>query len=158
MWERLDLFEVGIPHLSDQITSKVVLTTRSKRVCHDMEVDKRLKVECLTSVEAFSLFCDKVGKSTLNSHPDIKRLAKIVVEECHGLPLALIVIGRSMASRITPRDWEQAIQVLKSYPAKFAGMEDQVFPILKFSYDHLDNDTIKSCFLYCLIFPEDHDI
>ena len=48
--------------------------------------------------------------------------------------------------------------MLKSYPAEFSGMGDQVFPILKFSYDHLDNDTIKSCFLYCSIFPEDHKI
>ncbi|RVX17248.1 putative disease resistance protein [Vitis vinifera] len=158
MWERLDLFEVGIPHLGDQTKSKVVLTTRSERVCDEMEVHKRMRVKCLTPDEAFSLFRDKVGENILNSHPEIKRLAKIVVEECKGLPLALIVIGRSMASRKTPREWEQAIQVLKSYPAEFSGMGDQVFPILKFSYDHLDNDTIKSCFLYCSTFPEDHEI
>ncbi|KAJ9692227.1 hypothetical protein PVL29_011343 [Vitis rotundifolia] len=158
MWERLDLLEVGIPHLSYQTKSKVVLTARSERVCDEMEVHKRMKVECLRPDEAFSLFRDKVGENILNSHPDIKRLAKIVVEECKGLPLALIVIGRAMASRKTPREWEQAIQVLKSYPAEFSGMGDQVFPILKFSYDHLDNDTIKSCFLYCSIFPEDHTI
>ncbi|KAJ9692230.1 hypothetical protein PVL29_011345 [Vitis rotundifolia] len=129
MWERLDLLEVGIPHLSDQTKSRVVLTTRSERVCDEMEVHERMRVECLTPGEAFSLFCDKVGENILNSHPDIKRLAKIVVEE-----------------------------LLKSYPAEFSGMGDQVFPILKFSYDHLDNDTIKSCFLYCSIFPEDHII
>ncbi|XP_034696450.1 probable disease resistance protein At5g43730 [Vitis riparia] len=158
MWERLNLLEVGIPNLSNQTKSKVVLTTRSERVCDEMEVHKRMKVECLTRDEAFSLFRDKVGENILNSHPDIKRLAKIVVQECKGLPLALIVIGRAMASRKTPRKWEQAIQVLKSYPAKFSGMGDQVFPILKFSYDHLDNDTTKSCFLYCSIFPEDHEI
>ena len=158
MWDRLNLLEVGIPDLSDQTKSKVVLTTRSERVCDEMEVHKRMKVECLTRDEAFSLFRDKVGENILNSHPDIKRLAKIVVEECKGLPLALIVIGRAMASRKTPQEWEQAIQVLKSYPAKFSGMGDQVFPILKFSYDHLDNDTTKSCFLYCSLFPEDHKI
>ena len=157
MWERLDLLDMGIPHLNDQTKSKVVLTTRSERVCNDMEVDKSLKVECLTPNEAFSLFCDKVG-DLVNSHPDIRRLAKIVVEECRGLPLAIVVIGRSMASRKMPRDWEQAIQVLKSYPAEFSGMGDQVFPILKFSFDNLDNDTIKSCFLYCSLFPEDHNI
>ena len=74
-----------------------------------MEVHERMRVGCLTPGEAFSLFCDKVGENILNSHPDIKRLAKIVVEECKGLPLALIVIGRSMASRKTPREWEQAL-------------------------------------------------
>ena len=31
-------------------------------------------------------------------------------------------------------------------------------PILKFSYDSLSDDTVKKCFLYCCIFPEDHDI
>ena len=67
-------------------------------------------------------------------------------------------MGRSVASRKTPREWEQAIQVLKSYPAKFSGMGDQVFPIMKFSYDCLDDDTIKSCFLYCSIFPKNHKI
>ncbi|KAL6334955.1 hypothetical protein AAG906_023760 [Vitis piasezkii] len=169
MWERLDLLEVGIPDLSDQTKSRVVLTTRSERVCDEMEVHKRMRVECLTPDEAFSLFCDKVGENILNSHPDIKRLAKIVVEECKGLPLALIIMGRSMASRKTPREWEQAIQVLKSYPAKFSGMGDQLpsrvfrygrscISILKFSYDHLDNPIIKSCFLYCSLFPEDHEI
>ncbi|XP_034696472.1 disease resistance protein RFL1-like [Vitis riparia] len=121
MWERLDLLEVGIPHLSDQTKSKVVLTTRSEQVCNEMEVHKRMRVECLTQDEAFSLFCDKVGENILNSHPDIKRLAKTVVDECKGLPLALIVIGRSMASRKTPREWEQAIQMLKSYQEKFSG-------------------------------------
>ncbi|KAJ9707588.1 hypothetical protein PVL29_002564 [Vitis rotundifolia] len=158
MWERLDLLEVGIPDLSDQTKSRVVLTTRSERVCDEMEVHKRMRVECLTPDEAFSLFRDKVGENILNSHPDIKRFANIVVNKCKGLPLALITIGRSMANRKTPREWEQAIQVLKSYPAEFSGMGNQVFPILKFSYDHLDNDTIKSCFLYCSIFPEDHTI
>ncbi|KAJ9693835.1 hypothetical protein PVL29_009678 [Vitis rotundifolia] len=158
MWERLDLLEVGIPHLSDQTKSKVILTTRSEQVCDQMEVHKKIRVECLNPDEAFALFCDKVSKNIINSHPDIKRLAEIVVEECKGLPLALIIMGRSMASRKTPQAWEQAIQVLKSYPAKFPGMGDQVFPILKFSYDRLDDDTIKSCFLYCSIFPEDHKI
>ncbi|KAJ9692931.1 hypothetical protein PVL29_011853 [Vitis rotundifolia] len=67
MWERLNLFEVGIPDLNDQT-----------------------------------------------------KLAKIVVEECKGLPFALIIIGPSMASRKTPREWEQPIQVLKSYLVKFS--------------------------------------
>ena len=92
-WERLDLLEVGIPLPNDQTKSKVVLTTRSERVCDEMEVDKRLKVECLTLDEAFSLFCDKVGANTLNSNPDIRKLAKIVDEECMGLPFALVVNG-----------------------------------------------------------------
>ena len=106
MWERLNLFEVGIPDLNDQTKSKAVLTTRSKQVCNEMEVHKRTRVECLNPDEAFSLFRNKVGENVLNSHLNIKRLAKIVVKECKGLPLALIIIGLSMANRKTPREWE----------------------------------------------------
>ena len=63
-----------------------------------------------------------------------------------------------MASRRTPQEWKHAIKILQSYPSKFSGMGDHVFPILKFSYDSLSDDTVKKCFLYCCIFPEDHDI
>ncbi|RVW21793.1 hypothetical protein CK203_109565 [Vitis vinifera] len=35
MWERLNLFEVGIPNLNDQTKSKVVLTTRSEQNAKD---------------------------------------------------------------------------------------------------------------------------
>ena len=84
---------MGIPDLNDQSKSKFVLTTRSEQVCNEIEVHKRIRVECLTPDEAFSLFRNKVGENVLNSHLDIKTLAKIVVEECKGLPLALIIIG-----------------------------------------------------------------
>ena len=123
-----------------------------------MEAQKSIKVECLTQGEAINLFKKKVGETTLNSHPDIPQLAEISAKECKGLPLALVTIGRVMTGKNTPREWERAIQILKTYPSKFSGLGDHVFPILKFSYDNLKNDTIKSCFLYLAIFQEDYEI
>ncbi|KAF8392339.1 hypothetical protein HHK36_022681 [Tetracentron sinense] len=37
-------------------------------------------------------------------------------------------------------------------------MGDEVFPILKYSYDNLPNGMIQSCFLYCSLYPEDYNI
>ena len=37
-------------------------------------------------------------------------------------------------------------------------MRKDVFPTLRFSYDSLSDNKLKTCFLYCLIFSEDHDI
>ncbi|GAB4850596.1 hypothetical protein Ancab_029905 [Ancistrocladus abbreviatus] len=63
-----------------------------------------------------------------------------------------------MSSKKSPQEWRRAIEVLRNYPSRFSGMANHVFPILKFSYDSLLDDTIKCCFLYCCIFPEDFDI
>ncbi|RVW72809.1 putative disease resistance protein [Vitis vinifera] len=158
VWERLDLHKVGVPPPDSQNKSKVILTTRSLDVCRDMEAQKSIKVECLTEQEAMNLFKEKVGETTLNSHPDIPQFAEIAAKECKGLPLALVTIGRAMARKNTPQEWERAIQMLKTYPSKFSGMGDHVFPILKFSYDNLLDDTIKACFLYLAIFREDYEI
>ncbi|KAL6334969.1 hypothetical protein AAG906_023774 [Vitis piasezkii] len=135
VWEQLDLQKLGVPSPNSQNKSKVILTTRSQDVCHDMEAQKSIKVECLTQDEAINLFKKKVGESTLCSHPDIPKLAEIAAKECKGLPLALITIGRAMA-----------------------GMGDHVFPVLKFSYDSLQNGTLRSCFLYLAVFQEDYVI
>nr|DAD25268.1 TPA_asm: hypothetical protein HUJ06_026732 [Nelumbo nucifera] len=162
VWERVDLEEIGIPHPStvteSNNKSKVIFTTRSEKVCGEMEAKKIFKVECLQDDEAWNLFEEKVGEDTLNCDPDIRQLARDVVKECGGLPLALITIGRAMASKRTRHEWEHAITVLQKSPAKFSGMEEKVFSILKYSYDALADDKVKSCFLYCSLFPEDYDI
>ncbi|KAI9161044.1 hypothetical protein LWI28_013936 [Acer negundo] len=155
IWQRIDLSKVGVPVLD---TCKIVFTTRSEDVCNHMEAHERFKVECLSPEVAWDLFQQKLGTDALNSHREIPKHAKIVVNECKGLPLALITIGRAMASRRKLEEWQYAIKVLQSYPSEFPGMEDTVLLILKFSYDSLANEFLKSCFIYCAIYPEDHVI
>ncbi|KAL5712559.1 hypothetical protein ACHQM5_014720 [Ranunculus cassubicifolius] len=158
VWEGLDLEIIGIPspHTSNNI-SKVVFTTRSEKVCGSMEASKNFKVPVLEWEQAWELFQQKVGEGALNYHPEIPKLAKAVAEECGGLPLALITTGRAMSTKKTPREWNHALAMLKRYASRFEGM-DKVFSILKFSYDNLEDDTARDCFLYCSLYPEDHDI
>ncbi|MBA0695019.1 hypothetical protein Goari_005257 [Gossypium aridum] len=91
----------------------VLLDDLWERVCGEMEAREKIKVECLEPKEAWKLFQDKVGDETLNSHPDIRKLAKQVDERCGGLPLALITIGRAMACKTSPGDWKYAIEMVK---------------------------------------------
>ncbi|XP_015573825.1 disease resistance protein SUMM2 [Ricinus communis] len=158
VWERLDLSKVGVPFPGNNNESRVIFTTRSEEVCGYMEADRRFRVECLAEQDALNLFQKMVGEDTLSSHQEIPQLAQIVAKKCQGLPLALITTGRAMASRKKPQEWKYAMKALQSYPSKFSGMEDHVFPILKFSYDSLNDETVKTCFLYCSLFPEDHII
>lgn len=158
IWERIDLANLGIPLLDHQNQSKVVFTTRSGDVCGLMEAQRRIRVGCLEQEQAVTLFQMKVGEETLRSHPDIPELAKLVAEECEGLPLALITIGRAMCSRKNPWEWNHAISVLRSFPSEFSGMGNKVFPVLKFSYDNLPCERDRNCFLFCSLFPEDYNI
>ena len=103
IWEQLDPTELGVPHPNGEDSlSKLIFTTRSEEVCHVMEGHKHVQVVCLAPDEAISLFRMKVGEDTFNSHPEIPILAKEIVKECKGLPLALVTIGRAMADKKTP--------------------------------------------------------
>lgn len=158
IWDRIDLTELGVPLPTKENGSKVVFTTRSMEVCCQMDAQKMVEVKCLAWDKSWKLFQEKVGEVALNVHPDIPSLAEIVAKECDGLPLALITIGRAMACKRTLQEWKCAIQVLKNSASDFSGMRDKVLPLLKFSYDNLSSEKVKSCFLYCALFPEDWPI
>ncbi|KAI6689549.1 hypothetical protein NL676_026377 [Syzygium grande] len=109
IWARLDFSKIGVSHPVFEIGSKVVFTTRSKEVCSQMGADKTsFKVQCLTPEEAQELFENNVGKSIVNSHPEIQDLAKDIVQECGGLPLALITVGRAMAGIDNPLEYTKS--------------------------------------------------
>lgn len=158
LWERIDLLEVGIPTLGieNNLKRKVVLTTRSQDVCGQMEVRKQIKVACLRDEEAWKLFLEKVDEETLPSSSLIE-LAKQVVKELKGLPLALVTVGRAMYAKRDPVLWEHTIDYMKGACRDKDGplSMETVFRQLKFSYDSLRNDTLKRCFLTCALWPED---
>ncbi|KAJ9189845.1 hypothetical protein P3X46_001097 [Hevea brasiliensis] len=158
VWERVNLIRLGVPFPDGQNSSKVVFTTRSETVCSLMDAQKKIKVETLEWEEAWKLFRDKVGEDILGIHPDIPHLAQAVARECDGLPIALITIARAMACKKTPQEWSHGLEVLRKSASELQGMGDEVFPLLKFSYDSLPNVRIQSCFLYCTLFPEDYKI
>ncbi|KAG7536571.1 P-loop containing nucleoside triphosphate hydrolase [Arabidopsis suecica] len=157
LWSEVDLSRIGVP--TQENGSKIVFTTRSTEVCNHMRVDKQIKVDCLSPDEAWKLFQITVGDVISGGHrQDISALARIVAAKCDGLPLALNVIGKAMACKETIQEWLHAIYVLNSLGYEFPGMDERILPILKFSYDSLKNGEIKSCFLYCSLFPEDFEI
>ncbi|MBA0819341.1 hypothetical protein Gohar_019764, partial [Gossypium harknessii] len=158
LWEKVDFKEFGIPEPSQENGSKLIFTTRRLQVCYLMGA-KKFHVPCLDQLTAWEFFQDKVGDEALNSHPDIPNLAKQVAERCRGLPLALITVGRAMACKTTLGEWNYAIETLKRHDEdELLLMEGEVFSLLKFSYDNLPNATMKCCFLYCCLYPEDYSI
>ncbi|PPR92227.1 hypothetical protein GOBAR_AA28449 [Gossypium barbadense] len=157
VWEGIDLGDIGIPLPDDENKCKLIFTTRSMDVCSDMDAHRKLKVELLNDEKSWQLFCEKVGRMDVLESPPIRTYAKTIVRKCGGLPLALITVGRAMANKETEEEWKYAIELLNKSPSELRGMED-VFILLKFSYDNLENETAKMCFLYCSLFPQSYSI
>ncbi|KAK2639981.1 hypothetical protein Ddye_027776 [Dipteronia dyeriana] len=157
LWDRVDLTKVGVPLPDPENSSKIVFTTRSLQICSLMGADKQFKVTCLSDDDAWRLFEALVGDETLQSHPQVLDLARDVSRECRGLPLALVSIGQAMASKKTPQEWEDLYRNLRRSMTSYSGSDDQLKKDirynLKLSYDNLQNDMFKSCFLYCCLFP-----
>ncbi|KAG7617377.1 Disease resistance protein RPS2 [Arabidopsis thaliana] len=157
VWEEIDLEKTGVPRPDRENKCKVMFTTRSIALCNNMGAEYKLRVEFLEKKHAWELFCSKVWRKDLLESSSIRRLAEIIVSKCGGLPLALITLGGAMAHRETEEEWIHASEVLTRFPAEMKGM-NYVFALLKFSYDNLESDLLRSCFLYCALFPEEHSI
>uniref|UniRef100_A0A0D3DNM3 Disease resistance protein winged helix domain-containing protein n=1 Tax=Brassica oleracea var. oleracea TaxID=109376 RepID=A0A0D3DNM3_BRAOL len=95
-----------------------------------------LEVKHLDPEKAWELFRQNVRGTTLDSDTKILELAKQICEKCKGLPLALKVIGETMA-------------------CKNVKVKDEILKIIKLSYDDLKDERAKQCFQYCALFPED---
>lgn len=161
LWGLLDLVMVGIPRpgklSSSEHKHKVIFATRSLEVCGKMQASKTMKLECLKWEEAWSLFELNVGEDTL-SNSRIRSLAEEVALKCDGLPVALITIGRAMATKKTPEEWQHTVTLLKSSRlAEISGMEDDLFSLLRASYDSLRDDRMRECFLSCSLWSEDNN-
>ncbi|CAL5405679.1 unnamed protein product [Camellia sinensis] len=123
-----------------------------------MKTDIDVKVNVLSEEESWQLFTQNAGKvATL---PHIEPIARKVSKECSGLPLAIIIVGASMRGKTTETLWNDALNALEMSVPSIKGIKDKVYKPLKWSYDSLffqDMD-IKSCFLYCSLYPEDFSI
>lgn len=153
VWDNISLEKVGIRVGNDGC--KLVLTTRSLDVCRMIDCHKKIKVEPLSEAEAWTLFMETLGKQTLLSR-QAEGIAKSLVEECDGLPLAIIVMAGSMRGVDEMHEWSNALEEIKE--AKYRNDEMEfygVFCVLKCSYDRLKDPKVKECLLYCSLFPED---
>ncbi|KAJ9682722.1 hypothetical protein PVL29_018618 [Vitis rotundifolia] len=109
----LNLSDIGVPLPDARNKSKVIITTRSMRICSEMGAQRIFEVEPFEWVEAWTLFSELVGEDTLNSSPGIQQLAHSTLERCQGLPSAIIMAGRTLAGCKIVREWEQLTQELE---------------------------------------------
>ncbi|RVW59325.1 putative disease resistance protein [Vitis vinifera] len=129
---------------------------RSRNICLGMGCKEIIKVESLSTEEAWELFNKTLERySALNGEEE--KTAKDIVNECAGLPLAIVTTAKSMRGVYDIFEWRNALNELRGHTqGPTLDMENDVFKILEFSYDRLNDEKLWECLLYCALFPEDY--
>ncbi|KAH7660244.1 P-loop containing nucleoside triphosphate hydrolase protein [Dioscorea alata] len=156
LWEPLHLSDVGIQLPEMATTCKVMITTKNKYVCERMSCQEIIELKTLSDEESWNLFKSRAGGAV--ESPTIRKLAQKVARECAGLPLALVVLGTALKDK-SSKIWEAVLMRLKrSKEVDLPGVSKQVIQSIKLSFDFLESEAAKSCFLHCCLYPEDWDI
>uniref|UniRef100_J3N9N7 Uncharacterized protein n=1 Tax=Oryza brachyantha TaxID=4533 RepID=J3N9N7_ORYBR len=78
-----------------------------------------------------------------------------IVRKCYGLPLAIKVIARVLASKDkSEKEWKK---ILNKNSWSLRNLPDEIRGALYLSYDELPQH-LKQCFIYCAVYPEDSTI
>ncbi|KAG5551747.1 hypothetical protein RHGRI_009983 [Rhododendron griersonianum] len=152
VWQELDLKKIGIPITDENKSCKVVLTSRNRNMWKNMDV-KEFAIKILSEEESWTLFKKKVG-NYVNAH-ELREIAWAVCKECQGLPVVINAIGAALKGK-DMYAWRDALDKLKNTMLK--DIDQKVYASLKWSFDQLDSEDAKSCFLLCCLFPEDAEI
>ena len=145
----------------DDVWSIVLITTRNKEIALHATYSEDFIYELrhMNDDESWQLFLKKAFRGTATTTPtlttELKELGNKIVKECEGLPLAIVVLGSLLSTKEkTKQSWEK---VLASIGWHLDQGPDSCMGILALSYNDLPY-YLKSCFLYCGIFPEDSEI
>lgn len=154
VWAEFDLKLLGITFRKG---CKVLFTSRERDLWTELETKIDFHLDVLEENEAWDLFEGKV-RNSLQNKPELIPVAKEIVKECRGLPLALVTIGSALIGK-SEHLWRDTLRQLKTgYPSKARGVSAKVYQSLELSYNFLDEEEAKSLFLLCCLFEEDFDI
>ncbi|CAM0952929.1 unnamed protein product [Alopecurus aequalis] len=156
--KKFHLKDVGIPTPDTNSQSKLILTSRYKEICFQMNAHPSLiEMHIMDNDTSWELFLSKLSKEasaavqSLGSKNVIREYAMAIAQSCGGLPLQLNVIGTAV-SGLEEGEWKSAADAIATNMDNIDGVDD-MFVGLKYSFDRL-TPTQQKCFLYCTLFPE----
>ncbi|KAL7209935.1 hypothetical protein ACSBR1_031494 [Camellia fascicularis] len=148
--------------------SKIILTSRNKNVITFADPNGFiLEHKCLSKQESWKLFekkaFSKIDTAEFKVDIMMEKLGIEMVEQCGGLPLAIVVLGGLLGTNLTLSHWQKVQQNFNSYAKRGEymrrgrGQDGRVLDMLALSYQDLPYQ-LKAYFLYLGNYPEDFDI
>ncbi|XP_022859151.1 putative late blight resistance protein homolog R1B-17 isoform X2 [Olea europaea var. sylvestris] len=139
----------------DGMGSRILFTTRNKEVGSKASPHSIINsLPLLSEAESWELLQRKVFKDE-NCPQELLDIGKQIATNCHGLPLAVVIIA-AVLSNMEKKEhlWQKVERNLSSH---VSDNENKLMQILELSYKNLPNH-LKPCFLYFGTYDEDEKI
>ncbi|KAF3773730.1 Disease resistance protein [Nymphaea thermarum] len=164
VWE-LDWWqgEVESTLMRGAMGSKILITSRNIDVSKGIRALYMHRLPILQEDKSWNLFLNKAlrTENDLASH-NLQDIAKKIVKKCGGLPLVVQTVGSLMRTKnMEKAEWkvvaDSVIWEWKMPASSSSSAYSPILPGLILSYNDLPH-YLRSCFVYCSIFPKDHAI
>ncbi|XP_057739019.1 putative disease resistance RPP13-like protein 1 [Arachis stenosperma] len=134
--------------------SKILITTRSKRVASVVQTVSPYELNLLSEEDCWLVFSKQARLSTVSmENPTLKKVGRDLVKKCDGLPLAAQALGGLLRGNSDIKYWNH---LLKSEIWELSDDKIKVVPALRISYYYLPS-YLKECFVYCSLYPKDYE-
>ncbi|PKA46794.1 Disease resistance protein RPS2 [Apostasia shenzhenica] len=144
----LNIEELGIPHPTSNLGSKLLLSCRLHKICRAMNADRVVHVALLRQEEAWELF-QMHAKNVVVSQPEIVPIARDIARACGGLPLLINTLGAASVDLRTEIEWRNRLELVLCSSADAMSAQGSDFSTIESSFDALNTDRLRACFLYC---------
>nr|BBF89193.1 putative NBS-LRR-like protein B [Oryza barthii]BBF89197.1 putative NBS-LRR-like protein B [Oryza barthii] len=133
----------------------ILITTRKDTVAREIGVEEPHRVDLMSPAVGWELLWKSINIEDDKEVQNLRDIGIEIVQKCGGLPLAIKVIARVLASKDkTENEWKK---ILANNVWSMAKLPKEITGALYLSYDDLPQH-LKQCFLYCIVYPEDWTI
>ncbi|CAO2819551.1 unnamed protein product [Amaranthus hypochondriacus] len=136
--------------------SKILVTTRSKKVARIMDSLARHELQGLTNEKSWELFVKMAFEpGQAQQNPRLVELGKEIVKKCANVPLAIRTLGGLLYGEEEIK-WSSLMNTSLAKLSNGNQEVNDILSILKLSYNDLWSP-LKNCFAYCALFPKDYE-
>uniref|UniRef100_A0A0E0BM33 Uncharacterized protein n=1 Tax=Oryza glumipatula TaxID=40148 RepID=A0A0E0BM33_9ORYZ len=130
----------------------VLITTRQDTVAREIGVEEPHHIDLMSPAVGWELLWKSINIEDEKEVQNLRDIGIKIIQKCGGLPLAIKVIARVLASKDkTENEWKK---ILANYVWSMAKLPKEIRGALYLNYDDLPQH-LKQCFLYCIVYPED---
>ncbi|XP_062182281.1 disease resistance protein RGA2-like isoform X2 [Phragmites australis] len=152
--DRIQWEQIMVHLKSDTPGSRILITTRSRRVAEAVESADLHNLQFLSEIDSWKVFEQSFGMAAKGLDSEFLEVGKDIVKKCGGVPLAIKVLAAALRGKERIEEW-QAMR--DNNLLDVMDEERKVFACLRLSYLYLPPH-LKQCLTICSLFPKGYMI